>query len=335
MKYRLLGANTKVKDIIEEEEALQKAIKLGSDKGSMDIIRGLTALDAVFDIFLLPDENKNGSFNSLSDQLAPSSKVAKKTYEDGGYSWLQRPTIFWNAGFSAKVYSDVTGVENYEEPVGFRRLTQVKDIPGDKRTLILRTPSGRGGAQQAAAPKKALTAFQQRIADMAAKNNATVGTSLPSRSIDKVVITAREIVLPPWVVLMHELGHAKQYFELAKRLNAKAHDPEVETAWGDFAFSPGRSSEPDNVGRHEKPITDFLFNGHRKRYYHDAFHFGAHTGYNGWSGGALNYTQNLNSNYDNFIFRTEADQRDFMNATAALPIYDPAGEDAGYFWSRA
>lgn len=329
MDFRLLGANPKkLKDIMEEEEQLKSSIKLGSDKGSLAIIKALEDMKAQFDIFMLPPENKNGSFNSVSDCLATSSVVAKKTYESAGYKWLQRPTIFWNPGFVAKIYCRVTGVENFEEPVGFRRVTDVKNLRAGQTTLILR--SSRAGAPPPA--KKINPAFAAMQAKIAASSGAQVGIKADLGLSDTVVITAREIDLPPWVVLMHELGHAKQYFELAERMNLPAHHDNLETAWGAMAFSPGRSAEPDNIGRHEAPISDFLFGGHRERYYHDAFHFGKATGYDGWRGGDLNYSLDLTKTYDNFIFKNGASEDQFDNMIRGLPVYEVGKDMApGYY----
>lgn len=329
MNYRLLGSKQGIAEIIEEEQVLKATIKLGGDKGSLGIIKALEDMNAMFDIFLLPEENKNGSFNSVSDQLATSSVKAKETYESAGYSWLQRPTIFWNQGFSAKIYSDVTGVETAEEPVGFKRVGDVKNIRHGEKAIILR--SSRAGGPPP--PKKKVNpVFAAMQARMAKQGGAKVGIQADLGLADTVVITAREITLPPWVVLMHELGHAKQYFELATRMNLPAHHDALEKAWGDMAFSPGHSAEPDNIERHERPISDFLYRGYRTRYYHDAFHFGNHTGYDGWKGGPLNYEIDLNKSYDNFIFKTAAHQIQFETLVKTLPLYD-ASEDMkeGYY----
>jgi hypothetical protein len=126
---------------------------------------------------------------------------------------------------------------------------------------------------------------------------------------------------------MHELGHAKQYYEFVRNLNRPAHSESVEEAWGAFALSPG-SSEPDNVGRHERPITEFHLGGYRKRYYHDAFHFGKQNGsfYSGWASNRdVNYNLTLvASEEDSFIFTNKAKQDDFNKLVDALEVFDTA-----------
>lgn len=293
MDYQVLGLvkGQKLKTFAPVAEALVKG-----GKSTGHITWGLVDLNARFDIFILPNKVQNGSFNSITDKGGETGNDASQNYEAGGYTWLERPTIFWNPTCSVKIYSDVTGVTDDEGVVGYKRDVYPSKI-GAKNLIHVDRTKKYGGV--------------------------------------KVVIKADEIVLPPWVVLMHELGHMKQYFELVRKLNRPAHDETVESAWNAFATAPGRSSEPDNIERHEKPITQVHLRGYRKRYYHDAFHFGRGLYVEGWRSTQdrnYNWLVDAQSMYDNFIFTTPAERKGFGNWEGSLDVYDSKeSQPSGYY----
>jgi hypothetical protein len=300
MKYRVLSVYSRgVQESGQAVDAVRRALAAGSGVyGGQSTIKGLEWLEAEFDILVLAPEAVNGSFNSYSDDIGESGQTARAAYEQTGLRWLERPTIFWNPTFSQKIYSDVTGTVN----VGlteFRRCRNVGEVrPGQRAIVYVRRAAG--------------------------------------RLLTKVVITAHEITLAPWVVLFHELGHTKQYFEKSRLSRMPFHSRQLESLWQTFAWAPN-SSEPDNIARHEKPITKTMYGGYRERYYHDAFHFGRDSMDNaGWNGDQLNYRIHRHLTpldvYDNFISTTGANQQVLSDMAAGLPLLPVGGAvDTGYY----
>jgi hypothetical protein len=295
MDFRVLSANKGVVAGHAAAKTVDDALKKAGSKPCRDIVDYLGSGRIQFDIFILPSHIMNGSMNSVTDDGGDTGNDAKRCYTGAGLVWLERPTVFWNPSCSVKIYSDVSGVVDVGQ-VGFRRMTPKEAPRGTgERTLVYRKPARAKGLSP----------------------------------IDKVVILGAEVVLDPWIVLMHELGHMKQYFTVARSLRQPAHDPQVETAWGVKAFGVN-SCEPENLELHENPITKFhCASQYRRRYYHDGFHFGSTTGYDGWVGGPLNNDFDLTKPQDNFIFTNQAQRAMFAKKMESLPTAPPAA--AGYY----
>lgn len=75
------------------------------------------------------------------------------------------------------------------------------------------------------------------------------------------VIRVTKSVMPPWVVLFHELGHMKQYFEGGSA-----------SAW-EARLPDSAGIEEDNLERHERPICREIGLPVRAHYKHNVFGF--------------------------------------------------------------
>lgn len=293
MDFRVLSADSGPMANFKATRHVDDALKKGGSKPCKDISDWLTRVDAKFDIFILPPEIQNGSMNSVSDSGGDSGSDATRNYARSGKRWLERPTVFWNPTCSVKIYSDVKGTK----PKGVTDWTrmQLREIPPGEETLVYR-----------------------RVGNKYAP------------FLDEVVILAAEVVLDPWMVLFHELGHMKQYFTLAEQLNLSAHAPALERAWAAKAFSPA-SCEPENLDLHENPITKFHCAGQfRERYYHDGFHIN-NTDRNYLKNG-INTTLDFTSPHDNFIFVNQAKRANFYKMAEKLPRLKTPNQAAGFYW---
>lgn len=274
----------------ENNSEVDSALRKGGSKPCKLITDYLDLIDAKFDIFILPTHIMNGSMNSISDDGGVSGNDARRNYEAIGLIWLERPTIFWNPACSVKIYSDVKGTM----PKGATDWTRMtfREIPQGEPTLVYRR----------------------------------VGNKF-APFIDEVVILATEVVLDPWMVLFHELGHMKQYFTVAN--GRPAHRDDVEVDWGAKAFG-SNSCEPENLELHENPITKFhCASQFRERYYHDGFHI--NNTERAYLKSGINTTLDLLSPHDNFVFVNQAQRASFYEMAEKLPKLTPSAA-AGYYW---
>jgi len=72
-------------------------------------------------------------------------------------------------------------------------------------------------------------------------------------------------LMPPWVVLFHELGHVKQYFQPGEN-NARAAG-QLDTLWRQRLLDTA-NIEAENLAKHENPICNEIGIGCRMHYKH-------------------------------------------------------------------
>lgn len=90
-----------------------------------------------------------------------------------------------------------------------------------------------------------------------------------NRIIDVVVVRYTRAYMPPWIVLYHELGHVKQYYE-PHALNPAA---DIGAAWSARLLNTDQI-EADNLRDHENPMCIGASLSPRAHYKHMANGFG-------------------------------------------------------------
>jgi hypothetical protein len=88
---------------------------------------------------------------------------------------------------------------------------------------------------------------------------------IAGRAVSVPVIRYTKANMPPWLVLYHELGHVKQYYQPA----ASVQNADVVGLWN-IRLTDAAAIEAENLALHENPICRQIHIAERRHYKHMA-----------------------------------------------------------------
>lgn len=201
---------------------------LKQSKTAMKIFTYLEKPKLPFDVIILSRGENYGQMLTDQDQSGAEAVVARDKYnEHFGTRTIARPTVLWNPFYDFEYFGDVTGV----------RLT----------------PDGQIYPKLLGELKSGDYYYQYKT------------TGKFARTIKVPVVRCTLSTMPAWIVLYHELGHVKQYFEGGNNAVNTWIEKLKDTA----------SIEADNLDRHENPICKEAQLGIREHYKHMRIGFDA------------------------------------------------------------
>ncbi len=193
-----------------------------------EIRQYLTDQSRPFDVVVIKKGSTYGQMLTDSDKSGAEVRDARKDYKEGfgtaqddsATMTIVRPTVFWCPDYTFEYYGDVKGCDELLGEI----VPKAKPGPGDfyykykKETKV---------------PGRTMTTY-------------------PVVPVVRYTVST----MAPWIVLYHELGHVKQYYEAGGELGWNAKLTNVAAI------------EADNLLRHENPICKQVTIAIRENYKH-------------------------------------------------------------------
>ncbi len=220
------------------DAAIKEGMKYSTGKAIMEY---LADSNRPFDVVVIKNGSTYGQMLTHQDKSSPDVITARQAYKEafGGAqdnsSTMQivRPTVFWCPDYKFEYYGDVVGCT--QDSYGVMK---------PKKTL--------------AELKSGEYYYRFYVANILKPGEKTA-TEIP-------VVRYTKGFMEPWIVLYHELGHVKQYWE-----GGAAN--EAETKWVE-KLKDTDAIEADNLKRHENPVCTDIHIAIRLHYKHMALGMG-------------------------------------------------------------
>lgn len=198
-----------------DRSAYDKAIAMAKSTKAKEILTYLQDASRAFDVVVIPNGSTYGQMLTEQDRSSPEVLVARAEYQRAfnlqAPIVIARPTVFWCADYRFEYYGDVVGC--------------VSKPNGDMTPIV--------------------NVAQLRPGDFYLQYTTTL---YGKASVFKVpVVRYTKAFMEPWIVLLHELGHVKQYFE------GGADPASWDRAWS-VRLGDTDGIEADNLSRHENPV---------------------------------------------------------------------------------